>query len=374
MSRTISAAVVEVQDGPFELTEVVLDDPRPDEMVVRIAAVGMCHSDLSVRRGVTPFPLPAVLGHEGAGVVEEVGSRVGDFAPGDRVLLSFTSCGACPACRAGQPVYCVHWVPLNLLGGSRLDGSPTLTRDGGPVHGHFFGQSSFATHALVHARSAVKAPDDLDLAVLAPLGCSVQTGVGAVLHVAQPEAGSTLAVFGAGGVGLAAVMGAALTPAARIVAVDVNPVRLELARDLGATHTVNAAEDDATEALLGLTGGVGVNYAIETSGRVPVLEGAIAALGSHGTCVVIGAPALGTTIPVDVTNLLGRGIRIMGTNQGDSDPQVFLPRLADLYREGRLPVDRLIGRFPFEKINDAAAATLDGSVIKPVLVMPAVTP
>jgi aryl-alcohol dehydrogenase len=363
----ITAAVVEVQDGPFELKEVTLDDPRPDEMVVRVSAVGMCHSDLSVRHGVTPFPLPAVLGHEGAGVVEAVGAQVGDFAPGDRVLISFNSCGTCASCRAGRPVYCRHWVPLNLLGGSRLDGSASLTRPAGPVHGHFFGQSSFACHALVHARSAIKAPEDVDLDVLAPLGCSVQTGVGAVLHVARPEAGSTLVVFGAGGVGLAALMGAALTPAARIVAVDVNPFRLELARTLGATHTINASEVDTTEAVLELTGGVGADYAIETSGRVPVLQGAIGSLGSGGMCVVVGAPARGSTIPVDITNLLGRGIRLVGTNQGDSNPQVFLPRLIDLYREGRLPVDRLIGRFPFEKINDAAAATLDGSVIKPVL-------
>jgi aryl-alcohol dehydrogenase len=365
----ITAAAVEVKDGPFELQEVTLDDPRANEMIVRIAAVGMCHTDLSVRHGVTPFPLPAVLGHEGAGVVESVGSQVGDFAPGDRVLISFDSCGACAGCRAGRPVYCEHWITLNLLGGSRLDGSAPVTRLSGPVYGHFFGQSSFASHALVHARSAIKAPEGLDLEVLAPLGCSVQTGVGSVLNVARPEAGSTLVVFGAGGVGLASLMGAALTPAARIVAVDVNPSRLELARQLGATHIVNAAEVSATEAVRELTGGVGANYAIETSGRLPVLEGAIASLASAGVCVVVGAPELGSTIPVDVTNLLGRGIRLVGTNQGDSDPRVFLPRLIALYREGRLPVDRLIRRFPFEKINDAAAAALDGSVIKPVLVM-----
>nr|WSY56815.1 NAD(P)-dependent alcohol dehydrogenase [Streptomyces sp. NBC_00886] len=370
MIMKTTAAVVETQDAPFRLTEVTLDDPRPDEMIVRIAAVGMCHTDLAVRRGSTPFPLPAVLGHEGAGVVEAVGSQVGRFSPGDRVIISFHSCGACAGCRAGRPVYCDHWTTLNLLGGSRLDGSAPITRPSGPVHGHFFGQSSFASHALVHERSAIKAPDDIDLEVLAPLGCSVQTGVGAVLNVARPEPGSTLVVFGAGGVGLAAVMGAKLTAAARVVAVDINPSRLELARELGATHTVNSAEVDPNKAVRELTGGVGADYAIESSGRTAVLETAIASLAAAGTCVVVGAPPLGTTIPVDIPNLLGRGIRLLGTNQGDSDPQLFLPRLVDLHREGHLPFDRLIRRFPFEQINEAAAATLDGSVIKPVLVMP----
>ncbi|KJK48613.1 alcohol dehydrogenase [Lentzea aerocolonigenes] len=364
----ITAAVVEAEDAPFRLTEVVLDDPRPDEMVVRVVAAGLCHTDLSVRKGHTPFPLPAVLGHEGAGVVEAVGSQVSRFSPGDRVIISFSSCGRCSACTAGHPVYCGHWVDLNLLGGSRLDGSATITRSSGQVHGHFFGQSVFASHALVHEQSAIKAPDDVDLEVLAPLGCSVQTGVGAVLNVARPEPGSTLVVFGAGGVGLAAVMGARLTPARRIVAVDINPARLALAEELGATHTVNSAEDDPLVALMELTGGA--DYAIETTGRAAVLETAIACMASGGTTVVVGAPPLGTTIPVDVTNLLGRGIRLVGTNQGDSDPSRFLPRLVDLHRDGRLPFDRLITRFDFEQINDAAAAVLDGTAIKPVVVMP----
>jgi aryl-alcohol dehydrogenase len=362
----IIAAVVPEKGASFELVPVVLDDPRPDEMVVRITAAGLCHTDLSARRGTTPFPLPAVLGHEGAGVVERVGSHVSGFAPGDRVIISFASCGACVGCRSGRPVYCDHWTTLNLLGGSRLDGSSPIS----PVHGHFFGQSSFASHALVHHRSAVKAPDDLDLDVLAPLGCSVQTGVGAVLNVARPVVGSTIAVFGVGGVGLAAVMGAMLTAAARVIAVDINPGRLALARDLGASHVIDSTRSDPREAVLDITRGIGADHVIETSGQPAVLETAIGSLASAGSCVVVGAPALGTTIPVDVTNLLGRGIRLLGTNQGDSDPRVSLPRLMDLHRTGRLPFDRLIRRFPFERINDAAAAASDGSVIKPVLVMP----
>jgi aryl-alcohol dehydrogenase len=365
----ITAAVVEEKDGPFNIVEVELDEPRPEEMVVRIAAAGMCHSDLSVRSAATPFPLPAVLGHEGAGVVESVGSQVSGFVPGDRVVLSFDFCGHCLACRSGRPVYCDDWVPLNLLGGSRLDGSATLTRSTGEVHGHFFGQSSFASHALVRASTAVMAPDGIDLDVLAPIGCSVQTGVGAVLNVASPEPGSTLVVFGAGGVGLAAVLGAVITPLSSIVVVDVNASRLELAAQLGATHTIDATTTDPTEAIRDLTGGLGADYAIETSGRLEVLDGAITSLAAAGTCVVIGAPPLGSTLPVDVTNLLGRGIRLRGTNQGDSNPTEFLPRLIDLHLKGRLPFDRLIRRFPFEKINDAAAEAVAGTAIKPVLLM-----
>jgi aryl-alcohol dehydrogenase len=209
----------------------------------------------------------------------------------------------------------------------------------------------------------------VDLVSLAPLGCSVQTGTGAILNVARPEPGSSIVVYGAGGVGLAAVMAAALTPTRQIIAVDVNSARLALAREVGATETVDASESNAVEALLDLTGG-GADYAIETSGRLAVLESAIASLASAGTCVVIGAPPLGTMLPVDIPNLLGRGIRLIGTNQGDSHPQDYLPRLLDLHRAGRLPFDKLIHRFAFEDINKAADAARDGTVVKPVLIMP----
>jgi len=367
----ITAAVVESTDAPFQFEEVEIGEPRPDELVVRIVAVGMCHTDLSVRSQATPFPLPGVLGHEGAGVVVQVGAQVGDFHVGDRVVLSFDSCGSCPSCLAGKVVYCQHWIPLNLLGGSRLDGSATLTRTNTGLHGHFFGQSSFATHALVSARSAVKVDDDLDLAQLATLGCSVQTGAGAVLNVARPEPGSTIVVFGAGGVGLVAVMAAALTPVARIIAVDVSAARLQLASELGATHTLNPADGDPVKALLELTGGLGAQYVVETSGRLTVLDQAISSLSSAGTCVVIGAPPLGSQIRVDVPNLLGRGIRLVGTNQGDSNPRQFIPRLIDLHRQGRLPFDRLIRQYAFDQINAAAQDAAEARTIKPVMILPA---
>jgi aryl-alcohol dehydrogenase len=311
-----------------------------------------------------------VLGHEGAGVVERVGAQVSAFQVGDKVVLSFDSCGNCAQCQGGNVVYCQHWIRLNLLGGSRLDGSATLTRASNGLHGHFFGQSSFATHALVSARSAVKVDDDLDLSQLGPLGCSVQTGAGAVLNVARPEPGSTIVVFGAGGVGLVAVMAAALTPVARIIAVDVNAARLELASELGATHTVNPADGDPVSALLELTRGLGAQYAVETSGRLTVLDQAVSSLSSAGTCVVVGAPPLGSEIAIDVPNLLGRGIRLVGTNQGDSNPRQFIPQLIQLHLQGRLPFDRLVRPYAFDQIDAAAQDAAEARTIKPVMILP----
>lgn len=366
----ISAAVVETAGASFEIKDLELAPPRGSEIVVRIHAAGLCHTDISAATGVTPFPLPAVLGHEGAGTVEAVGDQVSTLVPGDKVVLSFNSCGACRACRNHQPVYCEHWVPLNLLGGSRLDGSATLSRaEGGSVHGHFFGQSSFGSHALVSEWSAVKVPADVDLATVAPLGCSIQTGTGAVFNVARPRPGSTLVVFGVGAVGLATVMAAKLSPAAKVIAVDVHDDRLDLARELGATHTINGAREDAASVITRLTGGENADVAIETSGRVEVLASAVKSLASAGMCVVIGAPRLGTTLPVDVTDLLGRGIKLVGTNQGDSDPGQSVNALLRLHEQGKLPFDRLITKYPFADINRAVDDVKSGKAIKAVLTL-----
>lgn len=364
----IAAAVVGAKDGEFAIEHVQLESPRSDELLVKVVAVGMCHTDLSVVSQATPFPLPAILGHEGVGIVEEAGSAVTEFKPGDRVVLSFTSCGLCRACRSGKPVYCDHWIALNLLGGGRLDGSSAYSAGGGRINGHFFGQSSFATHTIVRDSAAIMAPDGVPLADLAPFGCGVQTGAGAVFQVAVPQAGSDVVVFGVGGVGMSAVMAARLTPAARIIAVDVNARRLRLAADLGATHAVNAAETDAVQTVRELTAG-GADVAIETSGLVPVLGQAVKSLRPAGTCVVIGAPPLGSELAVDVPDLLGRGIHLVGTNQGDSVPRNTIPRLIDLYRAGVLPVDRIVTNYAFSDINQAAMDARSGAAIKPVMIL-----
>ncbi|RRR83171.1 NAD(P)-dependent alcohol dehydrogenase [Streptomyces sp. RP5T] len=366
MSITTRAAVVESGGAPFTLSDVTLDEPGPREALVRMVATGLCHTDLGVASGGLPFPLPGVLGHEGAGVVEAVGSAVTGVAPGDHVVLSFTSCGDCRDCDGGHPAYCATWLPLNLLGGRRADGTSTISRDGEPLGGHFFGQSSFAERALVDERSLVKVDPDVPLESVAPLGCGVQTGVGAVWNVLKPVTGSTVVVLGAGAVGLSAVMAAALTPATTIVAVDRVAERLTLARELGATHTVDAAAEDLGEALAAITGGQGADGIVETTGNVTVLRRGVDALGARGTLVVVGAPPFGTEVALDVNGLLG-GKRVVGLTLGDAETQSFIPALVRLVKEGRLPLHRLISTYPFADIDQAVRDMAAGKAIKPVL-------
>jgi aryl-alcohol dehydrogenase len=369
MSAT-TAAVVWEQGGRFELDEVQLAPMRPDEVRVRLVATGMCHTDLSVVGGVTPFPLPAVLGHEGVGVVVEAGERVTRARPGDRVLLTFTSCGRCPACRDGHPAYCDHHLPLNLLGGRRADGTATVRQGATELNAHFFGQSSFAREVLADERGVVVLPADLsedELPALAPLGCGIQTGAGAVLNVLRPRPGSTLVVAGAGAVGLAAVMAARMTAVSRIVVVDRVPSRLQVALELGATDVVDTREHSVTDGVLAATGGRGADHAVETTGVVAVLDELIDSLAVGGCCAVVGAPRTGSRGSFDVPKLLpGRTIR--GVTLGDSEPETFLPFLVEAYRRGALPLEEIQARYPFEKINEAARDAADGVTIKPVLI------
>ncbi|MFF4803078.1 NAD(P)-dependent alcohol dehydrogenase [Streptomyces sp. NPDC001351] len=366
MSITTRAAVVESGGAPFTLADVELDEPGPHEAVVRMVATGLCHTDLGVASGGLPFPLPGVLGHEGAGVVEAVGQAVTGIAPGDQVVLSFTSCGECRNCHGGHPAYCATWLPLNLIGGRRADGTSTISRDGTPLGGHFFGQSSFAERALVDERSLVKVDADVPLESIAPLGCGVQTGVGAVWNVLKPVTGSTIVVLGAGAVGLSAVMAAALTPATRIVAVDKVGERLLLAQELGATHTVNVGEADLGEALAEITGGQGADGVVETTGSVAVLRQGVDALAARGTLVVVGAPPFGSEVALDVNGLLG-GKQVVGLTLGDAETQSFIPSLVQLVKEGRLPLHRLISTYPFADIDQAVRDMGAGKAIKPVL-------
>ncbi|MBB5157199.1 NAD(P)-dependent alcohol dehydrogenase [Saccharopolyspora phatthalungensis] len=357
------------QDAMFSLEEVELDELRPDEVRVRLVATGVCHTDLSAASGVIPCPVPGVLGHEGAGVVEEIGSRVTTVSPGDHVLLTFTSCGQCPACRGGHPAHCRDHLRLNLLSGRRADGSATVRHRGRELSAHFFGQSSFAREALVDERSVVVLPPATtadELAVLAPLGCGLQTGAGAVLNVLRPRAGSTIAITGAGAVGLAAVMAARLTPATEVIAVDRVGSRLDLARRIGATEVVDTSRTGLTEALLELTGQRGLDLAVETTGNVTVLEQLIDSLAIGGECAVIGAPRAGSRASFDVNRLLpGRSVR--GVTMGDSEPRSFIPLVVDAYRRGDFPIDQLQRRYAFEEINQAAADAASGGTVKPVL-------
>lgn len=361
----ITAALTESKGAPFALASLELDDPRPGEVVVRMVGSGVCHTDIIVRDQWYPVPLPAVLGHEGAGVVESVGTGVSYVAPGDHVVLTFNSCGGCRMCVAGRPAYCDQFFAHNFAG-TRGDGSTPLHRDSGDVHGVFFGQSAFATYALATERNVVKVDPSVPLELLGPLGCGLQTGAGAVLNTLKPPAGSSLAVFGAGSVGLCAVMAAAVAGCTTIVAIDLNQQRLDLAKELGATHIINAAEGDTVARLQELTDGLGVDYSIETTAVPRVLRQAVDALNQGGTCGLIGAAALGTEASIDMSTLLfGRTLR--GIVEGDSVPRTFIPKLVELYKQGRFPFDKLIKTYAFADINEAVADSEKGVTLKPVL-------
>ena len=358
----IRAAVTRGKGAPFEIKNVELTPCQADEIQVRILACGICHTDEAAQMQQLPVPLPAVLGHEGAGVVEAVGEAVTEFVPGDHVVLSYASCGKCGPCLAGRPYGCENMVALNFMG-VMPDGTRRHTLDGVEL-GSFFSQSSFATRAVVKARNAVKVDKDLDLGLAAPFGCGVQTGAGIVLNSLRPEFGSSIAVFGCGTVGMSAIMAARIAGCRRIVAVGGNPRSLELALELGATHAVNRKETaDIAQTLRELCGG-GLDYAVDTSGVTGMIELALDSLNYMGTLVMAGA---GSVLTLG-TNLGAKTVK--GVTEGDSIPKDFIPKLLSYYREGRFPVDRLIEYFDFEEINAAFAASHHGRVIKAVLRMP----
>ena len=363
-----TCAVAREPGGPFSVETVDLSPPRPDEVLVDVVASGMCHTDLLVRDS-RPDSLPAVLGHEGAGVVREIGAEVRDLRPGDKVVLSFPSCGSCIRCRTGRTAYCDSIAALKFRC-ARPDGSVATTdAQGRPVGDHFFGQSSFGTSAVVYARSAVKMPDDVDLRIAGPLACGVQTGAGTVLDVLRVSPGATIAVFGAGSVGLCAIMAARLCGATTIVAVNRRPARLELAAEFGATHLVSPIDVDPVEAIRDATGGRGVDVAFETTGVPDVLTQAVRSLDSLGTCAYVGTAPPAVTGGIPMLEAMTKGLTVRGVLQGDSTPARTIPRLWDLHRRGLLPFDRLITHYRLDEVNQAAADTETGDVVKPVLLM-----
>ncbi|MCL7715290.1 NAD(P)-dependent alcohol dehydrogenase [Stenotrophomonas mori] len=364
--RDITVAVVRAKEQPFNIEPARIRGPKGDEVLVRVVATGLCHTDLIVRDQYYPVPLPVVLGHEGAGVVEAVGPAVQDLEVGDHVVLTYGACGHCDPCSGGHGAYCKDFYGLNF-GGGGLDGSTALQDpQGQPLHDHFFAQSSFATYALSRENNAVKVPEDAPLELLGPLGCGIQTGAGAVINSLKVTPGSSFASYGAGAVGLSAVMAARVAGATTIIAIDVVPSRLELARELGATHTLNSREVDVVEAVRGITGG-GAAFALESTGRAEVLEQGIQALGGRGMMGVVGAPRMGTKAAFDINELLMGGHSIRGIVEGDSVPKVFIPQLVQLYQQGRFPFDKLVRFYPLEQINQAAEDSTKGITLKPIL-------
>ncbi|MQY29191.1 NAD(P)-dependent alcohol dehydrogenase [Nocardia aurantia] len=358
------AAVLRDPAAPYSFEDIELDDPRADEVLVRVTGAGMCHTDL-IPRLLPPgiFPLPMVTGHEGAGVVEAVGAGVTTVRPGDHVVLSYESCGACARCHTGEPSYCHHFDVANTSA-RRLDGSAgAVSASGEQIAARWFAQSSFATHALATVRNIVRVDPDLPLELLGPLGCGVQTGAGAVLLSMNVRPGDSIAVFGAGAVGLSAVMAAALAGAAHIVAVDINPARRELALELGATAALDGADPGVAEAIRSLTGG-GVNYSFETTAVPAVILTALSVLQVRGFCGLVGVGLEEITLS---PYLLGGGRSMSYLLEGGAVPQVFIPRLIDLWQRGRFPFDTLIRTYPFEDIDKAEADARAGTTVKPVL-------
>lgn len=361
-----TVALVEEPGGGFVLDEVELDDPRPDEVLVRIVASGLCHTDLTVPTMLPAEMFPKVLGHEGVGVVEGVGADVDGIAVGDHVVLSFASCRACEPCRSGHVGYCEQSMMLNYLG-MRGDGSTTMRRGEQPVFGSFFGQSSFARHALATAANCVLVDRELDLTLLAPFGCGFQTGAGTVLNVLDPQPGDTLAVFGVGAVGLAAIAAAAGTGVGTVVAVDPQESRRREAERYGAV-ALDPTEDGAEpieERVRAATGG-GASYAIDTTALEPVVLQAQHALRPRGTLVALGLGAAEYT--VDAVDLLQSGKIIRSSIEGEADPLVTIPELIAMRAAGTFDVDHLVTTYPFERIADAVADAEAGKVVKPVLV------
>ncbi|MGW3215809.1 NAD(P)-dependent alcohol dehydrogenase [Streptomyces parvus] len=365
MTTSARAAVLEAQAGPFEFRDIEIEDPRPDEVLVRMVATGICATDAHVRAQRMATPLPAVLGHEGAGVVERVGAAVTTVEPGDHVVLSYHSCGRCKPCMSSHAAYCDNVWAANFAG-ARLDGSNGLhVAHGVEPHGHFFGQSSFATHALTHQRNTIKVPRDLPLDVVAPLGCGLQTGAGAVLKALAVPAGASFAVFGVGAVGLAAVMAAHVAGATTIVAVDVDAGRLELARDLGATHLVNAGQVEDLTGALRAVDERGLEYVLDTSGRAENLDAGVGALAPMGRFGFVAFHE-GSGAMLDAGRLtLGQSLQ--GIIQGDAVSSLLINNLAQLYRAGRFPIDRLLSFYDFADINTAFEDAGSGRVTKAVL-------
>lgn len=362
-----NAAVLPGLNAPFELEEIEVGEPTFGEVGVKLVASGVCHTDQVVREGSYPYNFPAVLGHEGSGIVEAVGPGVTGLSEGDHVVLSFNSCGRCSPCLSGHPAYCSDFYFLNF-GGARHDESTAFARaDGSPVASHFFGQSSFAAHTIASARSVVKVADDVDLALLGPLGCGIQTGAGTVLNALDPEAGSSIAIFGAGAVGMSGLLAAKVAGSTTIVAVDLHDERLATARELGATHTVSGRADDVVDQITEITGGRGVEYAVDTTGVPAVVRQGVDSLAAQGRMALVAAASPGTEVSVEVGASLVKGWGMQTVIEGDAVPQDLIPRLIDLWQAGEFPFDRLITTYPIDQLNDAFDDSASGGSIKPVV-------
>jgi aryl-alcohol dehydrogenase/geraniol dehydrogenase (NAD+) len=369
MSQNLSAtaAVLRQVGGPFVLETIDVAAPRDHEVRVRIVGAGMCHTDLVARDGF-PVPMPIVLGHEGAGVVESIGAKVTKVKVGNHVVLSFNSCDVCPSCAETKPAYCYNFLANNFSGVRPDDGSTPLSQNGAVVHGNFFGQSSFGTYAIAHERNTVAIDKSLPLEIMGPLGCGVQTGAGSVVISLGLKKGQSLAIFGGGAVGLSGLLGARAVEAGTVIVVEPNEGRRKLALELGATHVIDPkAEKDVLAKIKELSGG-GVNHAFDTTGIPTVIGVAVETMLPNGMLGLVAVPPPDAMLPANMMSMLMRGVGVKCITEGDANPREFIPRMASWFKAGKFPFDKLVTTFPFAQINEAAHASEKGGAIKPVLV------
>ena len=362
----MKAAVLYEYNTPLKVEDLTLDEPQGNEILVKLEATGVCHSDLHFMQGDMPIPPPFVPGHEGAGIVEKVGPSVTTVQPGDHVVLMVAfSCGKCRFCYAGRPTLCVENLPIQML--ATLPGQVFRLHKGDQNIHHLFGVACFAEKAVVHERSAVKVREDAPLDVVCTLGCAVGTGLGMSIRTAGIRPGDSIAIFGCGGVGLSAVMGAKLAGAGTIIAIDKLDNKLQKAKELGADHIINASQvEDPPSKVSELTGG-GADYAVECIGNVNVMLQALGSVAIGGTCIVAGMAPLGTTLNLEPWHLV-LGKKIMGSTQGDMIPQIDVPKYIDLFMAGKLPIDKLITKtYKLDQINEAFESLEKGEVIKSVI-------
>ncbi len=361
----IKAAIVKEKSAPFVIEDVELDEPRDNEVLVRMVGCGLCHTDLSGQHGHLPVKYPAVFGHEGSGIVEKVGSLVTKVQPGDHVAMSYISCGACQPCMEGHPTNCDNFFPFNFLG-TRPDGSTYMKQGDQTVYGSFFGQSSFASHALVTERNIVKVPKDVPVEMLGPLGCALQTGVGGIFYSLKVKPGSSIAIFGGtGSVGVSAIMGAKVAGATKIIVISRSDEKMKNTEQFGATHFINSKNCDPVEEIQKITGG-GADYSLECTAIPEILSQAVDCLKKGGVCGLIGAAPMGVRASIDMQSLLN-GRTVVGIVEGDATSDILLPILIDLYKQGRMPFDKMIKYYPFEEINQAIEDAEKGVTLKAVL-------
>ncbi|GAA5865878.1 hypothetical protein JCM8547_005744 [Rhodosporidiobolus lusitaniae] len=372
MSTKTQAYVLTEKDAPFTWTDVTLHEPEPNEVLVKIVACGICHTDVCIQNGMFPSPFPNVAGHEGSGKVLKVGSAVTRVKEGDSVLLSFSHCNECGPCKTDHPAACEQFGQINFgrVRNASVANKPGITGPAGEdIYGACFGQSAFAKHALVVENSVVKVPDGTDLITLSPLGCGLQTGSGAIFNLLKPEPSSSITIFGMGAVGISALFAAVYLKVETIIVVDVVPAKLALAKQFGATHTFEALDKDVVSKIKAVTPyNGGSKYAVEASGNVGALKTAWEALANRGHLCSVGTPGPGVAPPFGIFENLLAAKTYTGLTEGDSNPPEFIPFLIDLYNKGHFPVDKISKVFRYDQLDAAVKAMHTGETVKPILV------